>query len=126
METVKGTITCDCGHLESEHSKITRGYATDSDGKTWCYDCALERELADMRTSGKATLYLTKDSDGNHIVSNWPGTFKRKVTGYRVGRHNIARKRYDAYFGFEGYWWHAVSYGDNTEIAHCKRTKQAI
>ena len=38
----------------------------------------------------------------------------------------IAGIRYDCWFRFEGFWWWGVRYGNNTEIVHCKRTKETV
>jgi predicted lipoprotein len=54
-------------------------------------------------------------------VSNWPGTLKMRAH-VRVGNHNMARNRYDAWFtGPDGQQWHGVTIGDNTQLCHCKR-----
>jgi hypothetical protein len=78
-----------------------------------------------MRVDGKITLYLVK-LDGAHYVSNFPGTLKLKVWSMRVGRHNLAGKRYDVAFTHERHVWHGVTYGDMTQICHCKRTKTTV
>jgi hypothetical protein len=75
-----------------------------------------------MIADGKGILYLT-EKDGRYILTDWPGklAFPCRVT---KGRHNMARVRYDARFtGPDGKQWHSVTYGDNTQIAHCKRLK---
>lgn len=122
----------ECGHPESDHSSITRGYGW-MNGERHCYDCCAERDRYQMLETGKATLYLTlKDAftpDGNPNgktgeISNWPGSLKFRTGPIRKGRHNMARVRYDTWFtGPDGKEWHAVQYGDNTQIAHCKRVK---
>jgi hypothetical protein len=118
MNATTERIMCDCGHLESEHSDITRGYGTDANGKTRCYDCCAEEDKRIMREDGRTYLYLDTK---NKTVSNWPGSFKAAINYMRTGRHNIAGKRYDVWFSFEGQQWHGVTYGDNTQICHCKR-----
>lgn len=62
--------TLDCGHPESLHSSITRGYGQDRDGKRHCYACCLSRELEAMDRDGRINAYLS--SDGRHIT-DWPG-----------------------------------------------------
>ena len=74
-----------------------------------------------MRHSGKALLYDTCD-----FVTNWPGTLKLRVTGRKMGSHNIAVWRYDMWFQFEGFLWHGVRYGNNTQLVHCKRTRMRL
>ena len=110
--------------MESNHSSITRGYGVDSDGKRQCYECCGEADRRGMRQTGRVTLYLIKDGYRWH-VSNWPGSLKLAARGVTVGRHNIARTRLDAWFTFEGDTWHAIQYGENTQIAHCKRIKSS-
>lgn len=112
----------ECGHAESPHSEITRGYGKDDQGNRYCYDCCAARDRQAMRDDGRITLYLTgNDASGWYIV-NWPASLKFKAY-VKTGRHNIARVRYDAWFNFEGAQWHGVQYGDNTQIIHCNRTK---
>jgi len=63
-------IICNCGHPESEHSPITRGYGTDKNGKTACYDCCLKQDLQYLKENGKLDCYVS--SDGKSITT-WPG-----------------------------------------------------
>lgn len=60
----------DCGHTESPHSVITRGYGTDRQGRKHCYACCHARDLAAMQETGKLDAYLS--SDGRQITG-WPG-----------------------------------------------------
>ncbi len=66
-----------CGHPESLHSDITRGYGKDASGDTYCYDCCTSRDLATMADTGRIDAYLS--SDGNRIT-NWPGRVLATVT----------------------------------------------
>lgn len=87
-----------------------------------------------MVETGRATLYLVKtdkthriglDSHSVWAITNWPGSLSFPVYGVRKGRHNIAGSRYDCWFnGPDGHVWHAVQYGEWTQIAHCRRTKE--
>jgi hypothetical protein len=101
------------------------GYGLDRSRKV-CYPCCGERDKADMRLTGRVTLYLTL-RDGmapglkTWTLTNWPGSFKVEPHHVRIGRHNIAGRRYDVWFNFEGKTWHGVRYGDNTELCHCSR-----
>lgn len=117
------TFTChDCGQNKPlKIDGVGTGYATDGQGNLVCYDCCGEQDQAYMRQNGKNMLYLVQDGQNWH-VTNWPGTLKLPC-GVRVGRHNIAGKRYDVWFRFEGTEWHGVKYGDNTQICHCRRLK---
>lgn len=141
----------ECGHPESPHSDITRGYGTNKDGKRHCYACCAEHDKADMIATGRATLYLCgvdvppegserggMASQGPSMipsqrpkvrrwyVKNWPGSLSFPVRHMRKGRHNMARSRYDVWFtGPDGTEWHGVQYGENTQILHCRRVKKA-
>lgn len=134
------TFTCvDCGQVKPTTDDGGTGYAVDNEGKgKVCYACCGVRDRKDMIEHGKATLYLTmpgKDVDmgvrqGKEIktgkVGNWPGTltFTLNSGAVKVSRHNIAGKRYDVWFtGPDGATWHGVTYGDNTQLCHCRRTK---
>jgi hypothetical protein len=113
-----------CGNdIAQPTGKFTTGYGVDKDNNKICYACCANQDLEYMRQHGKNTLYLTKNKDGKHEVTNYPGSLRFPVWHIKESWHNIAGKRYDAWFGFEGYYWHAVQYGDNTQIAHCKKTK---
>jgi hypothetical protein len=120
----------DCGHAPSEHYSFTTGYGFEpGTSRKICYACCTENDKAQMRKDGKTTLYLTKretETDypsATHFASNWPGSLKLPIYGVRVGYHNIARRRYDVWFTFEGQNWHGTQYGDNTQILHCKKVK---
>lgn len=105
-------------------SDNAEGYGLDSDGMVVCYACCAERDKQQMRATGNATLYLNHDH-GPISVQNWPGSLVIQVHKRKQSRHNIARVRYDVWFRFAGYIWHGVQYGDNTQLCHCKRTKQS-
>ena len=120
----------DCGHAESPHDSFTTGYGIDKDGKKYCYDCCALQDKQAMINDKQITLYLTIENDAfkydnfaSSKVTNWPGnlTFNARV---KKGKHNIARYRYDCWFSFNGYIWHGVQYGDNTQIVYCKQTKE--
>ena len=101
-----------CGHSGP-------GHGTDSEGKTYCYTCCGERDKAGMIRTGRATLYLTPTA-----ITNWPNSLRFNYGEVRVGRHNMAGKRYDVWFrGPDGADWHGVQYGDNTQLLHCRRLK---
>lgn len=113
---MKNFICSVCGQ-----SKQT-GYATRKNGDKVCYDCCGEEDKQWMIDNGSICLYLTCEKTKG-TISNWPGTLS--FTAYiTVGRHNIAGNRYDAWFtGPDGKKWHGVTYGDNTQICHCKKIK---
>lgn len=125
-------MLCDCGHEESPHESITRGYGTDKDGKTHCYACCADQERAWMRERGRSILYLTHHpfpqagypyTDGE--LTDWPGQLRFACLVKR-GRHNIAGSRYDVWFRFEGHEWHGVQYGEHTQICHVRRLKTKV
>lgn len=111
----------DCGHPGH--------YCTfgDSD-KTVCDVCSMRVELGRMLKEGKTCLYLSRvHNDLNqerYKLTNWPGTLEFPVMGWSKGKHNIAGSRIDVWFRGPDYkvWW-GVQYGDNTQLAHCRRTK---
>ena len=134
------TFRCgECGEVKPIQTNGGTGYGwndTQPDSKPICYECCGKREVASMLETGRATLYLTQpersgpsyrlDSYGGRghaVVTNWPGTLKLNAYVKR-GAHNIARPRYDAWFtGPDGKPWHGVTYGDNTQLCHCRRVK---
>lgn len=131
----KHEFTCaDCGEHkvhDNPHGYGGTGYGTDGtvnkDGtkKKVCYDCCGKRDVADMKATGRAVLYLT-EREGKPVVTNWPGTLILPVRHNRIGRHNIAGSREDVWFtGPDGREWWGVRYGDYTQLCHCKRLKAA-
>lgn len=138
-EYFPATFTCsNCGQAcPLQHSQVGTGYAMGKADNFFCYACCGLIDAFSMGWTGKGCLYLSwparsmnpaPDSAYGWIstpgqVSNWPGTFKANAATKR-GRHNIARYRYDAWFtGPDGKRWHGVTYGQNTQICHCKRVK---
>lgn len=116
----------DCGHKPSPHGPMTTGYGIASDGKRHCYACCAERERESMIQTGKACLYLCKSDSGSWQITDWPGQMIFKpLYGVSTGRHNWAGKRYSTQFiGPDCFIWSGVTYGENTQIHHCRRTKQ--
>ena len=138
----------DCKEVKPVQKEGGTGYACigkNRDRKI-CYSCCAIRDRKDMVKRGRATLYLTCEpahkmlNNGSPYnpstlnqgtgratrgtVSNWPNTLSFPCHT-RVGHHNIARYRYDVWFrGPDGFVWHGVTIGDNTQICHCKRTKE--
>lgn len=117
-------FTCSqCGQIKTNDSEHTTGYGVDKDGNKVCYQCCGindAKELAELPLKGKTTLYLnTKDK----TLTNWPCSFKIPLSYIRVGKHNFAGKRYDTWFKYAGNQFHAVQYGDNTQIAYVQRVK---
>jgi hypothetical protein len=117
-----------CGEVKPVQTNGGTGYGYGFEGKLKdkpvCYECCGKLDRERMEHDGVATMYLTK-RDGRWFVTNWPGTLAFPA-GVQVGRHNMAGKRYDAWFTMGGFQWHGVTYGDNTQICHCKRTKERL
>ena len=122
-----------CGKKIVSKYDFTPGYGLlkTEDGKEekWCYDCCGEYDkklIEDCKPGDKFILYLhyeKKGKYGDSYVSNWPGTLKF-ICGVREGRHNIARVRYDVWFTDHiGRDWYGVTYGDDTQICHCRLLK---
>jgi len=108
---------CDCGHAPTP-TTISPGYGI-YENKTYCFPCCAENDRRAMESTGKATLYLV-----NSEVTNWPSSLRFPVFCSRTGKHNIAGKRYDVWFqDRKGTTWYGVTYGGNTQICHCQRTK---
>ena len=117
-------FVCSECHKEIELQKSGgTGYGSDPvTGLKVCYACCGLRDAQEMRSTGKACLYLTS-TNGASKLTNWPGTLTIHPYRMTIGRHNIAGKRFDVWFSFEGQKWHGVQYGENTQICHCKRVK---
>lgn len=124
----------DCGKTLPVQTSGGTGYGytgTGPDARPICYACCGEHDKQSMIDTGRAVLYLIceqspKKGDTSRTlgtVSNWPGSLKFSCHT-RAGRHNIAGVRYDCWFrGPDGYKWHGVTYGNNTQVCHCKRSK---
>lgn len=129
-----GEFRCDvCNQYKpTDTGHCGTGYATNDAGEFICYQCCADLDRKQMQEGGNSRsipLYLTHEPfqgrklvDG--VITNWPGTL-RFTARVKKGQHNIAGSRYDAWFnGPDGHVWHGVLYGENTQIIHCKRTKQ--
>lgn len=134
----KQDVTCfTCGALCIPEG-CTTGYGKDREGNKHCFECCAKRERADMERTGRATLYLvsepmppapkspgTHETGAKHEVTDWPGRLRFKVWGLSKGRHKMGRVRYDFRFhGPDDFVWSGTQFGDFTQIAHCKRTKE--
>jgi hypothetical protein len=108
----------------SNGNPMFSGYGIMQDGTKHCYDCCAAVDLENMNRDGKATLYLVQEDGKKWFITNWPGSLRFGPVYVKTGRHNFAGVRYDTWFGYAGYTWHAVQYGDDTQIVHVKRTKE--
>lgn len=83
-----------------------------------------ERELEEMKQTGRATLYSFVDTSG-HSIGTWaskPGE-RFRATSHSYSRNNFGAQRMDVWFtGPDGKQWHGVNIGDN-DIVRCKRLK---
>lgn len=137
--TISNETHCACGKaFADDATDFLPGYARKADtDERVCYPCAAASELADLHATGRAVLYLSGEPKYHPTLStqpfawlsdvkvgNWTGLIKFNVTGYNRGLHNIAGKRTNVWFTDDkgGKWW-GVSYGDNTQLIHCKRLK---
>lgn len=124
---VEGMITCDCGHRESKHSEITRGYGTDNEGKTYCYDCCNKRDIESIERGETFTGYV---STGFTHISNWPGYRLLRITEM----HEIAipfrnqsyiSTKYYAISAIDntGKYWYGRGYGEGVYITMRRSNK---
>ena len=105
-----------------------------------CFACCAAEDRARMIETGRATLYLTILPGSSEVgmvnrkafhgwnyadgkVTNRAGSLSFACRVKR-GAHNMAGRRYDVWFTFNGQPWHGTQYGDNTQIAHCRRVKE--
>ena len=91
--------------------------------KPTCYSCCGDLDREWMRTHDRITLYLTHRNKWE--VTNWPGTMRYNAA-VRVNPHghNWGLTRRDAWFtDYDGQSWWGVSYGDMTELVHCRKLK---
>ena len=124
------TTTCDrCHKVIVPDSPHTTGYGIRND-QEMCFACCGEldrEELYNLPIGGKFILYDCVDHDGNSILTNWPGTLTIHPHYRKTGKHNIAGKRFDMWFSLpaqpEPHVYHAVRYGNMTQIAHVRRIK---
>ncbi|KKN85794.1 hypothetical protein LCGC14_0276010 [marine sediment metagenome] len=90
-----------------------------------CIWCASDLEREWMLSNGRTCLYLQEADGIPKEVTDWRGILRFKVMEYRFGRHNIAGSRTDVWFwGPDRHLWWGVLYGQNTQLIHCKRTKE--
>lgn len=105
------------------------GYGIDENDKINCYSCCANQDYKRMLNTGKTMLYyglIDQNNPHGFKLSNWPGSLVFKVAFYSRGNHNIAGNRTDFYFKipYDPFVWWGVTYGDWTQITHCKRTKR--
>jgi len=133
-----------CGSCKECFPTSFTRYGETAEGKIRCFTCCAEEDKAQMDRlhmdhTDKMFMYLThlpfpmRNDRGAQkwimgtavagTLTNWPGTlsFPCRV---KIGRHNIARYRYDVWFtDHNGNEWHGVQYGENTQICRCRKIK---
>lgn len=129
------SFTCSrCGQTKQRpEGTCGTGYAINSKDEKICYACCGDLDKEQMEGGEPSILYLTVTKRGKtwqfswyHItakLTNWPGSLEINPVHGHTGRHNIAGIRYDVWFEFAGHKWHGVTYGDNTQLCHCKTVK---
>lgn len=111
-------------HTCSRCGKVVSRVGYNSNHDPFCYDCCAVLDSEQMRDSDRITLYLVKNAEGKHEVTNWPGTLRYSVASPVIGKHNIARIRRDVSFkDIHDQWWHGTQYGNDSELCYCKKLK---
>lgn len=118
MLVIQEKIVCDCGHMESEHSSFTRGYATTRDGKTMCYDCCHEEDKRYLLSAEKVFFYIS--SDGKKLT-NWPGKVLGKVVHWGAFHPFSRERRYVRVRDVHGQYWYGT--GDDGMWASLRKCK---
>jgi len=122
-----------CGKKIVPKYEFSTGYGVlrKEDGKEekLCYECCADIDRAEIekcKPGDRFMLYLHYEKNGKYgdsYVCNWPNSLKF-ICGVREGRHNITGVRYDVWFTDHiGRDWYGVTYGDNTQICHCRLLK---
>lgn len=111
MPTETAPLICDCGHPESPHSDCTRGYGTDADGRTHCYDCCAARDRESLRTSDRFSGYIS--ADGKRLTG-WPGFSLGRVESWGTvhpwtRRSCFGERRYVRIVDCHGNRWHGTA-----------------
>lgn len=108
-------------HLYPHGMPLSTGYCTDPNtGKTYCYDCATEREKLRIRETGEVFAYLS--GDGKNVV-NWPGrVLSNRVCILNECRDNFGGERIYLRFEFEGDIYSGFAMGRGVYL-RAKRTK---
>ena len=133
-------LTLDCGHtINTDEHKVTTGYGIEpKTNRKICYQCCADNDREYMLNNDKICLYLVRNGKWNYSIenvkfnstwniTNWPNSLSFPVIWYTKGKHNIAKVRYDAWFvGPNNHIWWCVQYGEDTQIVHCKKTKQKV
>ena len=122
-------FTCaSCGRTLTNDSTFATGYGTTPDGKKHCYECCAMVDVEYMADNGRWTGYFTEGENvSGGRVTNWPGSLSFPLFGGgpRRSKTNWNLWRSDFWFaGPDGHIWHGYQIGENSQIAHCKRTSK--
>lgn len=125
------SVKLNCGHLPSDPQLVygtgdpmTTGYGTDRDGKKYCHECCAQRDIALMKCSGEADLYLSQRGSAL-VISTWPGkVISQRVLKLKEWRNNFGDYRVAVRFTFNGEIWSGIGPGPG-QYLRCKRTKYA-
>lgn len=117
------TFHCACCDKDiTHHSGHTTGYAQ-CDNKKYCFDCCGDYDRRCLETENSYILYLTEDN-GIWRITNWPGTLCFPARYGRSFLHFGRVKAIRVYFeDHKGNSWRATQYGDDTQVARCKKIK---
>ena len=111
-----------CRMTKTHTDSMATGYGLNRRRQKICFACCAIVDRDAMIKHGRSTLYLDTRT---RTVTNWPGTLTIPLTTIRTGRHNMAGTRYDVYFqGPDRTPWHGVTYGDNTQLCHCRQLRR--
>ena len=141
IDNSTGTTCADCG---GPFTSPMQQHAVTDDGRRICYACAAEHERLAMIATGRAGLYLSKETnvDGSYFLAgdarrgyaydyrltNWSGEASFRIIGRVRESHGYGfGRRYDVrtfrFAGPDGYVWSGRNAGD-MQLARCKRTKE--
>jgi hypothetical protein len=125
----------DCGKIKPVNKSGTGGigygiFTTKDGSEQWiCYDCAGIRDIYDMLTHARHSLYLEEHKNGSRVfytLTNWPNTVSFQATRYSRSRDSFGGLRIDVWFS-DGYGnnWHGVCRGaDFNQYTNCEKLKK--
>ena len=112
----------ECGHAESPHSDITRGYGCDAQGNRNCYECCQKHDLEQIEETGEVFAYL-KNDNGFRTVTGWPGyLISDQVKILSTSRDNFGGERTYLRFRVGNHIYSGFGLGDGMYL-RAKRTK---
>lgn len=109
-------ICSQCQQNKVHESEVSTGYGYNSKDEKICFECCGVNDAAELKQlqpKQKAVQYW----DGKNIT-NWAASLVINPYAVTHGSHNMAGKRTDVYFRFEGRKFHAVQDGNFSQIAY--------